>query len=46
MFRTVVNIVGYAICTVIVGKSEGELNLDVYINTWNLEVAADKTIAK
>jgi Na+/H+-dicarboxylate symporter len=46
MFRTVVNITGDAICTIIVARSEGELNLDVYNNVGNLEVAVDKTLAK
>jgi Na+/H+-dicarboxylate symporter len=46
MFRTVVNITGDAICTLIVAKSEGELDLNVYNNIGDLEVAVDKTIAK
>jgi Na+/H+-dicarboxylate symporter len=46
MFRTVVNITGDAICTVIVARSEGELNLDVYNSKMISEVAVDNTLAK
>jgi Na+/H+-dicarboxylate symporter len=42
MIRTVVNITGDAICTIIVAKQEGELNLNVYNSTVALEGSSDK----